>query len=155
MFRRVVLEVIRPKNTDDFRICADTYLARFAHLIGGSILVHDVHGYYRIHGSNMFSKNMVFGDGVKPGAAPKSVGEMTRRTMIEKLCSDKIFPAILSDQHFASTLARLAKRRDEIGIVLKSGYLKSDISTKLRRKFRRRVAKAFLKSLVGLKPSKS
>jgi hypothetical protein len=155
MFRRAVLEAIRPKNTDDFRSCADLYLARFAHLIGGSILAHGVHGYYRIHGSNMFAKNAVFGDGVHLGTVPKSVGEMTRRTMIEKLCSDEIFPVIIPEQHLANTLASLAKTQDEIALVLKSGYLKSGMSKKLRKKFRRRAARAYLRSLFGLKASKT
>ena len=65
MFRKAVLEMIIPDETDHFRICADAYISRFANMIGGSLLVPTVHGCYRKHGANNFSKNPFIG-GILP-----------------------------------------------------------------------------------------
>jgi glycosyltransferase involved in cell wall biosynthesis len=57
MFRRSVLELIMPKPDEckSFRICADFYLGRFAHLIGNSALLLERLGIYRLHGGNNFA----------------------------------------------------------------------------------------------------
>lgn len=67
MFRKAVLENIMPDNCDDFRICADNFICHFANLIGGSLLLSDVYGAYRRHGSNSFSSNPVVGGQLPTG----------------------------------------------------------------------------------------
>jgi len=138
MFRRAVLDAIRPRNVADFPICADLYLARFAHLVGGSILTNEVHGYYRIHGSNSYSKKAIYGDNTKFDSGPPSVGAATRMTMLHKLCEDKLLRSILPDAHRAETALRLAKRGRELRQVFKSGISMKQIDPKLRRKLKRR-----------------
>jgi glycosyltransferase involved in cell wall biosynthesis len=65
MFRRVAIELIRPRNPEDIKISADNYLARFCHVIGGSIIIREVLAYQRIHGGNKFSKFQIVGDRVQ------------------------------------------------------------------------------------------
>lgn len=65
MFRKDVLELIKTKNYQPFRICADYYIVHFANLIGGSVLFDIPMVSYRRHGNNNFSKNMIVG-GHKP-----------------------------------------------------------------------------------------
>jgi glycosyltransferase involved in cell wall biosynthesis len=73
MFRSDVLRLIEPENTEDFRICADYYIAHFANLLGGSMLFDRVKVNYRRHGNNGFSRNFVIG-GYKPTGSMKYHG---------------------------------------------------------------------------------
>lgn len=138
VFRRVVIDAIRPENKEPFRSCADNYIARFAHLIGGSILIHGIQGYYRIHGNNMYAKHTVFGDYTRNGATPSSVAEATRTTMVEKLCNDPVFGGIIRSQKLGMVLPRLLKRREDIAMVLESKSLAPMLPGKTARKLRRR-----------------
>jgi glycosyltransferase involved in cell wall biosynthesis len=147
VFRRVVVDAIRPENKTPFRSCADNYIASFAHLIGGSILVHEVHGYYRIHGDNMYAKHTVFGDHTRNGATPRSVTEATRTTMVAKLCKDPIFRGIMRSQHLGRVLPRLLKNREEVTMVLESKSLAPMLPGKTVRKLRRRKQIMFVGSL--------
>lgn len=63
MFRRAVLEAIMPAPGVDegFRRCADNYICHFANLLGESVLIPEVLGYYRRHGENCFSRNPLIG----------------------------------------------------------------------------------------------
>ncbi|MBJ7545148.1 glycosyltransferase family 2 protein [Rhodomicrobium udaipurense] len=136
VFRRAVLEVIRPENTCDFRICADLYLARFAHVIGGTIYSRQVHGVYRLHGANMFAKHAVFGDGVANGHIPLEIEVATRRTMAEKLSSDPLLAKLLEGRpgYRVRILGRLLKK--DARYVLNNSKLKGALPRKLIRKMR-------------------
>ena len=61
MFRRSVLTWAIPEDTSRFRICADNLLANFANLVGGSLIIQEVLGYYRMHGRNHFSSPSIYG----------------------------------------------------------------------------------------------
>ena len=61
MFRRAVLDAIMSPESRCLRICADRYVFNFSHGLGGSLIISTVHGCYRRHGSNGFSRNPVFG----------------------------------------------------------------------------------------------
>lgn len=61
MFRRDVLDMIMSEECRCFRVCADNYLFHFAHALGGTLLIPTVHGCYRRHGTNGFSKNPIIG----------------------------------------------------------------------------------------------
>lgn len=61
MFRRDVLAVILSTESRRLRICADRYLFNFSHAIGGSLIIRTVHGCYRRHGMNGFSRNPIVG----------------------------------------------------------------------------------------------
>jgi glycosyltransferase involved in cell wall biosynthesis len=65
MFRKDLLDLIKPVNFQSFRICADYYIVHFSNLIGESYLLNVPLVSYRRHGSNGFSKNLIIG-GYKP-----------------------------------------------------------------------------------------
>lgn len=74
MFRRSVLETIRPARPERLRICADFYLARAAHMVGGTVRMEQTLGHYRLHGANAFSRNLLLGDRSELGkTAPEIV----------------------------------------------------------------------------------
>jgi hypothetical protein len=57
VFRRSVLDLImpQPEECGNFRICADAYLARFAHLLSNTLILLESLGCYRQHSANNFS----------------------------------------------------------------------------------------------------
>jgi glycosyltransferase involved in cell wall biosynthesis len=145
VFRRSVLEIARPSNVLDFRRNADLYWTRFCHVIGGSILMQQVHGYYRLHSSNAFSISTVFGDDYVNGIDPPAVVEATRRTMLEKFITDKTFVNILKPHHFVGTALGLAQTSKEKWALVNASILDAKTSKKLKRKLRQQAIKSALK----------
>lgn len=89
MFRRAALELIlaEPEDYDKYRICADNYICHFANLVGNSLLIPEVHGYYRRHGQNNFSSNEMVGGAHPTGdmeSHPKDY--MVRLNIFDILC---------------------------------------------------------------------
>lgn len=108
MFRRAVLEMILPEDCTPFRVCADNYLCHFANLIGGSMLIPDVHGCYRRHGNNCFSGNPIVGGRLPTGdmnGHPKH--NLVRAHILKHLLAhrDK-FVTLLGEDNFAYAIAR-------------------------------------------------
>ncbi|MGH8498341.1 MAG: glycosyltransferase, partial [Methylococcales bacterium] len=66
VFRKAVLDVLMPENTEPFRRCADNYMCHFAHLLGGSLLIPERLGFYRRHRRNLFSGNPIIGGDFQP-----------------------------------------------------------------------------------------
>lgn len=66
VFRRAVLDIIMPPDTEPFRRCADNYICHFANLLGESLLIPNRLGYYRRHGQNLFSSNRIIGGDAQP-----------------------------------------------------------------------------------------
>lgn len=73
MFRTSVIRLIKPDDTSKIRICADNYLARFSHIIGGSIIIPSILAYYRIHNNNNFTKHDILGDRASNSGEHKSL----------------------------------------------------------------------------------
>jgi glycosyltransferase involved in cell wall biosynthesis len=76
MFRKSVVESLTP-TTEQFSAMRpnfglDAYLARFAHSVGGTLVVDSTQGAYRRHGQNIWSNNQVFG-GQTPNATRTDV----------------------------------------------------------------------------------
>lgn len=91
MFRKSVLEILFPQQEEEvhFRICADYYLAHFAHLLGGSALMPQRYSCYRRHGKNQFSVNPITGGYSPTGDMSKHPAHTTmRRVVKEKLLAD-------------------------------------------------------------------
>jgi glycosyltransferase involved in cell wall biosynthesis len=108
MFRKSVLELVMPDSMDHFRICADNYISHFANIIGGSILVPEVHGCYRRHGMNCFSSNSLVGGSHPTGNMknhPKH--DNVRMTILETLIQKhESFSAVLSEGVYFRLLAQ-------------------------------------------------
>jgi len=74
MFRTSVIELIRPARPEAIRISGDNYFARFSHVVGGSLVIPSVLGFYRIHGNNNFSRFKILGDQI--GGARNSAAQL-------------------------------------------------------------------------------
>ena len=99
MFRKSVLKVIMPADTKALKICADAYIAKFANLLSGSLLIPTVHGCYRRHENNYFSNNPFIG-GVHPTGDAKIYPEfkMIRNMIIAHIDAGKDeFTALLTE----------------------------------------------------------
>lgn len=57
VFRRDLLELIAPADTDATRICADYYFVNYCHQLTGSITISSAHSAYRLHRKNNFADN--------------------------------------------------------------------------------------------------
>jgi glycosyltransferase involved in cell wall biosynthesis len=93
MFRRGILDLALTDSIADIRICADFFLLHFSHLIGGTLLIRNAHGFYRRHGSNQFALNAVIGAGAAPG---ESTGEYSFDRLWRRVRSEVIgqFPRV-------------------------------------------------------------
>lgn len=110
MFRRGVLEAIFSDQIRDIRICADYYLLHFAHLIGGTLLIHTPHGCYRRHGTNNFALNPTMGTGTRTWSPSNDVdfGALLDLIFDEILKELPKFQSILSEARIYWILASLA-----------------------------------------------
>lgn len=78
MFRRDVLDMIISDECRCLRVCADSYLFHFSHALGGTLIIPAVHGCYRRHGSNNFSKNPIIGGFNSPGDVRRDPKALSR-----------------------------------------------------------------------------
>lgn len=115
MFRKPVLDLIIPDETEAFRICADYFLFHFANVLGGSVIIPEFHGCYRRHTQNNFSSNRVVSGLVTPGNIRREPNqEIVRRAMIgqiHKRHSD--FLNYYNDFEFACLLARILSKSSQ------------------------------------------
>jgi glycosyltransferase involved in cell wall biosynthesis len=146
MFRRTTLAAIRPKDPSNYPICADFYLATFAQIVGGSILSYAVHGYYRLHGANNYSKIAVLGHGTIAGTMPASVLVATHRGIIEMLSTDKFLKAVIPADHRDAIVSFLARGQDQW--ILRQAKLKPHIPRNIKRKMQLRCIGRAIKLLL-------
>lgn len=106
MFRRDVLDLIMGRDFE-MRICADEYLANFAHAIGGTAVIRKVLGMYRRHGSNNFSNNAVLGGFVPLARRSVAAGPDPKASIAECLeGNSEMFAEALGERQFASIVMR-------------------------------------------------
>ena len=86
MFRRTVLETLRPARPEQLRICADLYLARGAHMLGGTVRIERSLGCYRLHGKNGFARNSLLGARTAFGRPPREIAIASRGELVRCLC---------------------------------------------------------------------
>jgi glycosyltransferase involved in cell wall biosynthesis len=77
MFRRAALEYLRPAKALTYKICADAYLARGAHVMGGSLFLMKPLVYRTLHETNSFSGANLFSSFQKKrrGGESEAAGE--------------------------------------------------------------------------------
>ena len=86
MFRRDALEVMRPSSPEAIRICADIYLARAAHMLGGTVRIDKVLGSYRIHGDNGWATGRVLGSNAEIGKRVPQIERTIRGMLADRWC---------------------------------------------------------------------
>jgi glycosyltransferase involved in cell wall biosynthesis len=149
IFRRAAVEAVRPLRSEGLRTCADHYLARFSHVIGGTILMNETLGCYRVHGANAFAKRAVFGD-IAFGAQPENVSEegnyqfsvklQESKNLIELLSRDdlpRLLREICSSPRIIRKILANKKLRHAIRLKQRVRFLRKNISARLRGSLKR------------------
>ena len=76
MFRKSVIDSLVPpmELSEDLRdLSMDTYFARFAHSVGGTLVIDSAQGGYRRHGKNKHSNNQILGGQTPSGTRDQLV----------------------------------------------------------------------------------
>jgi glycosyltransferase involved in cell wall biosynthesis len=153
MFRRTVLDTLRPAHPERLRICADNYLAKGAHMLGGTVRIERSLGCYRLHGENAFSRNTLYGSRTALGRPPNDILIASKEELIRCLCDNaEPLMATLSRHYLANALVVLAGREGAVALAEKNPRAKLILSAlppappvKPRKRLKRRV-KAWLRS---------
>ena len=109
MFRRAVLGYVLVSNGEEFRKCADNYVAHFCNLLGGSILIPTVLGCYRRHQRNTFSTNPLIGGRLPTG----DMRDHPAHSLVLKRIQNRLFEhsqqfiALIGYNGFLSVLAKV------------------------------------------------
>lgn len=134
IFRRMAVEAIRPLRIEGLRICADHYLARFSHVVGGTIWMNETLGCYRVHGYNNFAKRSICGDGAL-GAQPENIAEEGNYQFAVKLQESKTLVALLSRHDLPRLLTEIGRSPRVIWKILANKELRRAIRFKQRVRF--------------------
>jgi glycosyltransferase involved in cell wall biosynthesis len=146
-FRRAAVEAIRPSRCEGLRTGGDHYLARFGHVVGGTIWMNETLGYYRSHGSNHFAKRAVYGD-VPIGVHPKHITEEGNYLFAAKLREGTILVNILAPQNLPKLLLQIGRSPRAIPSLLANRNLRRAV----RFKDRLRLLKRYVGACLGLQP---
>ncbi|HEY7551037.1 MAG TPA: glycosyltransferase [Hyphomicrobiaceae bacterium] len=145
VFRTAAVSAIRPLSTEGLRICADHYLARFAHVVGGTIWIGETLGCYRVHGTNGFAKRTVHGDGAL-GTEPKRITTEGNYQFALKLEKSEVLAKLLAEQHVARLAVEIGRGPRAIRKVLANETFRR----RLRFKQRFRLWRRYIASLLRL-----
>ena len=86
MFRRDVVEAMRPGDPGRIRVNADNYFARLAQMIGGSVILQRTLGCYRLHSANSWATGRFFGAGSRVGVSKPGAMREIEEELIATLC---------------------------------------------------------------------
>ncbi|ESY07253.1 glycosyltransferase [Mesorhizobium sp. C386A] len=109
MFRRAPLEIMRPSDPDEIKICADGYMARAAHMIGGTVRIGRALGSYRLHGGNGWADGRILGTGVGLGRMSPDTEIAIRRALANRWC--EVAPGL------AHLISRHSMRRTLVDLI--------------------------------------
>ena len=124
MFRTSMIRLIRPERPEAIRISADNYFARFAHVVGGSLVIPTVLGFYRLHPNNNFSRFEVLGDQIKGAKNPAHQIEAMNEEFAKVLARE---PAIITSCIDPKDLYKIVKKvgtsKPSMGLLLQNKVL--------------------------------
>jgi hypothetical protein len=110
MFRRDVLDLILPDQTNLFRVCADYYLVRMVHAFNSTFFIHKIAGAYRLHQSNHFTHQVLTsadqqsGDNLKFNWQPIELNRLAYEIICEKYDQ---YASIFGEFHVTRALLQL------------------------------------------------
>lgn len=129
MFRRTVLDTLRPARPERIRICADNYLAKGAHMLGGTVRIERSLGCYRLHGENAFSRNMLYGSRTSLGRTPRDIVKASHEELIRCLCDNaESLLTTLSWEYLGNLLIALAGREHALAVAKTNPHVKLMLS---------------------------
>lgn len=108
MFRRSIIDMLRPSSTDDIRICADEYWAHAAQIVGGTVRLDKRLSYYRLHDANGWANRSYLGDGFEIGVIDDEASMRIRLVLARRFCANaaEITKHVPKD-HIATSLIEL------------------------------------------------
>jgi glycosyltransferase involved in cell wall biosynthesis len=129
MFRKSVIESLAPSKEQSSgqrpNFGLDAYLARFAHSVGGTLVIDCAQGAYRRHGRNVWSSNQLLGGQTPTGGRDDEIGRfqniqrfarqtfVTKHSDLRRLLGGQLFYSIawqlMSNQEFLN----FAENREE------------------------------------------
>lgn len=142
VFRRTAIDTIRPSHSEGIRTSADHYLARFSHVVGGTLWMSETLGCYRIHGRNGFAKWAVRGDG-PVGQQPRHITEEGNYQFALKL-ADPETRSLMPKRDLERLLLQIARGSRAIGRILASKGLRRTLRPRHRLRLLARYAAARL-----------
>ncbi len=108
MFRKDLIDLIVPADTEPLRVCADGYLVKFAHYIAGTLAIEAALGCYRVHGANLWAKNPHLGGGHELGNFSLKQIATTNDLMVRHLKANREqFQKLLGARGRALMIARM------------------------------------------------
>ena len=126
VFRRSVLDLIMPEPEDcgSFRICADSYLARFAHFLSNTLVLLEPLGCYRQHPANNFSGPSFMsidqqGGDMRVHPPHSAFTELIRATIRKR---QKLFDARVGDYQIAQILTVIGDQPDDASTLIRKGW---------------------------------
>jgi glycosyltransferase involved in cell wall biosynthesis len=138
VFRRAAINAIRPPDASNLRISADHYLARFSHILGGTIWIGETLGYYRVHGANNLSKAIIYGDsslGSEPEYIAAEGNYQFARRMRE---SSALVLPLIQRHHRAALVTNIGRRAKAIEQIVANGSVFGKLPFKLKARLLRR-----------------
>ncbi|WP_162916621.1 glycosyltransferase family 2 protein [Dongia deserti] len=117
VFRRTVLEVLRPARPERLRICADRYLVVGAHMLGGTVRIERSLGCYRLHDGNGFSRNKLLGSRIALGRPSQDIVAASNDEFVRCLCDmAEVLRATLSPRYVAKLLIKHLGEEDAFAL---------------------------------------
>ena len=108
VFRRSLIDLMRPENSNEIRICADDYWAHAAHALGGTVRLERALACYRIHGSNSWAKNIFIGESAELGRVDEQTQRRIRLALVKQFCAKaELLEAHVPRQELAIILIKL------------------------------------------------
>lgn len=108
VFRRAIIDLLRPGATDDIRVCADEYWAHAAQIVGGTVRLQRRLGYYRLHDDNGWANSVYLGEGFELGVVDREAAGRIHLILAKQFCAkvDEITKYV-PKKHVAAALLRM------------------------------------------------
>lgn len=130
MFRRTVLDVLRPARPERLRICADYHYAKGAHMLGGTVRIEQSLGAYRVHKSNGFARNKLLGDLSALGKPPDDIVLACNEEFVRCLCDRaEQLCTTLSPEYIAKLLVKHMGRKGAFALAATNPGARHILST--------------------------
>jgi glycosyltransferase involved in cell wall biosynthesis len=108
MFRKDLVDLIMPADTEPLRVCADGYLVKFVHYIAGTLAIEAPLGCYRVHGSNLWARNPHLGGGHELGNfSPKQTAATMDLMLLHLNANREVFRKTLGSNGVKKIIARM------------------------------------------------
>ena len=124
MFRRGALVPVLTDNVRHIRLSADFYMTNMAHMLGGTLLIHETLGCYRRHGTNGFALSQIVGRGTNNGDHAGGFGpsEMSRLMQSEILAHWEDFTRVVGEARLHRMIASLIPLRRLPSVLARIGF---------------------------------